>query len=98
MVNEFLEPALALCDLRHPCVFEGDNLASCVKMNDFSSQSPRRGPQVIITERTDCLLRKETLAKKNFIKRSLRIKLCQQFNKSKPMLEGAENGLSCSHF
>lgn len=69
MVSEFLEPRLALCDLRHPGVSKGERSAFCVSMT-------YKGPQVIIMERTDYLLRKETLAEENFIKRSLRIKLC----------------------
>lgn len=85
MVNKFWEPGLALCDLKHCFVSKRDNSALCVRMNASSSQPPTKGPQVIITERTDCLLRKETPGKENFIKRSLRIKLCQPFNKNKPL-------------
>lgn len=61
----------------------------------FLANLQQKGPQVIITERTDCLLRKETLDKENFIKWSLRIKLCQQFNKNKPM-GGAEEDMMSS--
>ena len=87
-VNEFfLEPDLALCDLRHGVSKEMIQ-SSVWKWMTFLTNL-QQGRHKWLSQgkkkKKDSLLRKETLAEKINIKKNLRLKLYQQYNENKPL-------------